>query len=365
MVDHLFDTDTAPPRHPIGVASDTVMTVLGPLPVADMGITLMHEHILLDGARTWKCPCHPNEQAIAAQPVSMEIIGELRMNPYMNRDNVSLDDADLALAELGRYRALGGHTVVETTNIGIGREPEKLARIARMSGLKIVMGTGFYLQHTHPEWLKAMDVDEVAAFIVNDVGGGPTQPAIMAGIIGEVGVSKDFTAEEEKSLRGSARAARMTGVPLSIHLPGWERLAHRVLDVVEEEGADLRRTVLCHMNPSHDDLPYQKSLAERGAFLEYDMIGMDYYYADQDAQSPSDEENARAIAALIEAGYGGRILLSQDVFLKIMLTRYGGFGYGYILKHFVPRLKRHGVDQASIDRMLVDNPQSVFAAKTS
>ena len=74
-----------------------------------------------------------------------------------------------------------------------------------MSGLKIVMGTGFYLEHTHPEWLKAMDVEAVTEFIVNEVGGGETQPAILAGLIGEVGVSKDFTAEEMKSLRASAR----------------------------------------------------------------------------------------------------------------------------------------------------------------
>jgi phosphotriesterase-related protein len=361
MLDHLF-SDTGKSQHPIGVKSGTAMTVLGPVPVSDMGVTLMHEHIFLDGARTWKCPCHPDEKAIAEQKVNIGIVGELRMNPYMNRDNVSLDDGDLALSELGRFQALGGHTVVETTNFGIGRDPQQLARIARMSGLKIIMGTGFYLEHTHPEWLKPMDVNEVAAFIVNDVGGGENQPEIMAGIIGEVGVSKDFTAEEEKSLRGSARAARITGLPLTIHLPGWERLAHRVLDVVEEEGADLGHTVLCHMNPSHSDLAYQKSLAERGAFLEYDMIGMDYYYADQDAQSPSDEENARAIRALVDMGFADRLLLSQDVFLKIMLTRYGGFGYGYILKHFLPRLARHGVDPEAIDRMLVDNPKRVFSA---
>jgi len=360
-MDHLFDTKPAE-RAEIGVRSGTAMTVLGPIPVEDLGTTLMHEHILLDGASSWKCPCHPDERLIAEQPVNMEIIGELRMNPYMNRDNVSLDDSDLAMTELKKFQVLGGHTVVETTNIGIGRDPVKLARISRMSGMKIIMGTGFYLQHTHPEWLKAMDVDAVTEFIVNDVGGGKTQPEIMAGIIGEVGVSKDFTSEELKSLRASARASRITGLPLTIHLPGWERLAHKVLDVVEEEGADLRHTVLCHMNPSHSDLPYQKSLAERGAFLEYDMIGMDYYYADQDAQSPSDEENARALRSLIDMGFIDRLLLSQDVFLKIMLTRYGGFGYGFILKHFVPRLKRHGVDQAAIDRMLVDNPKSVFSA---
>ncbi|WP_062014531.1 phosphotriesterase [Aureimonas sp. AU4] len=346
----------------IGVRSGFVMTVDGPVPVGEMGVTLMHEHILIDGAKSWRCPCHPPDPVLNEGPVRLEIIGELRMNPYMNRDNVSLDDGDLALAELGQFQALGGHTVVDPTNFGIGREPEKLRRISRMSGLKIVMGSGFYLEFSHPEWLKRMDVDEVAELIVRDVGGAGEKPDIMAGIIGEVGVSKDFTPEERKSLRASARASARTGVPLSIHLPGWERLAHEVLDVVEGEGADLRHTVLCHMNPSHDDLGYQTSLARRGAFLEYDMIGMDYYYADQDAQCPSDEENARAIRALVDAGLADRLLLSQDVFLKMMLTRYGGFGYAYVLRHFVPRLMRHGIPRDAIDAILTENPRAVFSA---
>ena len=102
MMDHLF-ADTTKTRHAIGVQTGCAMTVLGPIPVSDMGVTLMHEHIFLDGASSWKCPCHPDEKAIAEQPVGIEIIGELRMNPYMNRDNVLLDDGDLALAELGRF----------------------------------------------------------------------------------------------------------------------------------------------------------------------------------------------------------------------------------------------------------------------
>ncbi len=63
-------------------------------------------------------------------PVRIEIIGELRMNPYMNRDNVSLDDSDLALSELKMFQALGGHTVVDPTNFGIGREPRSCAASA-------------------------------------------------------------------------------------------------------------------------------------------------------------------------------------------------------------------------------------------
>ncbi|MER8750777.1 phosphotriesterase-related protein, partial [Mesorhizobium sp. M1050] len=193
------------------------------------------------------------------------------------------------------------------------------------------------------------------------VGGGSQHPQHRPGLPGGGGDTMYLPEVHPMGGRAAPGAARITGVPLTIHLPGWERLAHDVLDVVEAEGADLRHTVLCHMNPSHNDLAYQQSLAARGAFLEYDMIGMDFYYADQDAQSPSDEQNARAIRSLIDMGLLDRILLSQDVFLKIMLTRFGGFGYGFILKHFVPRLKRHGVEQSAIDTMLVDNPKTVFA----
>ena len=114
------------------------------------------------------------------------------------------------------------------------------------------------------------------------------------------------------------------------------------------------------MNPSGQDFDYQARLAERGAWLEFDMIGMDYYYADQEAQSPSDEENARALLRLRDAGLLGSVLISQDVFIKIQLVRYGGTGYAHILDHFVPRLRRHGFTQLDIDTLLVDNPRRVF-----
>ena len=90
------------------------------------------------------------------------------------------------------------------------------------------------------------------------------------------------------------------------------------------------------------------------------MIGMDYYYANEQSQSPSDEDNAKAIKNLIDLGFTNKLLLSQDVFLKMMLTCYGGNGYAYILRHFVPQLRRHGVSQEAIRTMLVDNPATVF-----
>jgi phosphotriesterase-related protein len=347
----------------VGVRSGKVMTVLGPIAVEKIGITLMHEHILLDASSWWKRPCCGSEIALAERPIEVSMLGELRMNPFLNRDNCQLLDVDAAIAELMLFVELGGQTVVDPTNLGIGRDPSALQRISRRTGLNIVMGAGFYLEPSHPDYIKRMSVDEIARLIARDCGAvADDMPIVAAGIIGEIGISKDFTAAEEKVLRGAARASRLSGVPLSIHLPGWERHGHRVLDVIEAEGGDLGHTVLCHMNPSLADLAYQRSIADRGAFLEYDMIGMDFFYADQQAQSPCDEENAAALARLIADGCLDSILVSQDVFLKMMLTRHGGFGYGYILKHFVPRLERHGVDAKSITRMLTDNPRRVFSA---
>ena len=90
------------------------------------------------------------------------------------------------------------------------------------------------------------------------------------------------------------------------------------------------------------------------------MIGMDFWYADQGVQCPSDDDNAKAIKRLIDAGFGDRLLLSQDVFLKMMLCHYGGFGYAYVQKHFLPRLMRHGVTAGQIKTLMISNPQDVF-----
>lgn len=338
------------------------MTVRGPVPLDALGITLMHEHLLLDARAWWHRPEEPERLHLASAPVHAGIIGELRMDPFVNLDNCRLDDEPLAIAELLHFKAAGGATVIDPTCRGIGRDPLALRRISQATGLNVVMGAGYYLEASHPPTVRPMSVDAIADEIVRDAFDGVDGTGVRIGLIGEIGVSGDFTAAEEKSLRGASRAQRRTGLPLMVHLPGWFRHGHRVLDMVEQEGADPRRTVLCHMNPSHDDVTYQTSLAERGAFIEYDMIGMDYWYADQGVQCPSDEENARAIRRLIDLGHGDRLLLSQDVFLKMMLTRYGGFGYAYVLRQFVPRLKRHGVSDQAIRTMLVDNPRRAFGA---
>lgn len=342
--------------------SGLVMTVNGPIKATDMGVTLMHEHLLNDCRCWWNPPKEPERAHLATSPVHAGIIGELRMDPFVNLHNCGLDDHRLAIAELAPFKKAGGRTVVDPTCRGIGRNPQKLREIAKGTSLQIVMGSGYYLQDSHPPVLKGMSKQDVADEIVRDALEGVDGTDAKIGLIGEIGVSGDFTPDEEKSLRGAAQAQARTRLPIMVHLPAWYRHGGRVLDIIAEEGGDLDHTVLCHMNPSGEDVDYQVACARRGAFIEYDMIGMDYWYADQQVQCPSDEDNARAIKRLIDLGHLEKILLSQDVFLKMMLSHYGGFGYAYVVTHFAERLKRHGVTGKQISTMLVDNPRRVFAA---
>lgn len=346
------------------VGSGLVMTVNGLIPSADLGVTLMHEHLQNDCSCWWNPP-EPARQHLAEGLVRIEILSELRQDPFVNKHNIALDELDLCIEEVAAFAQAGGRTIVDPTSRGIGRDPVKLRRIAAESGLNIVMGAGYYLASSMPEEVAGLSVDAIADQIVAEALHGTDGTDAKIGLIGEIGVSSDFTAEEEKSLRGAARAQVRTGLPLMVHLPGWFRLGHRVLDIVEAEGANLSHTVLCHMNPSHDDWDYQRTIAERGAFVEFDMIGMDYFYADQQVQCPSDDEVARAILRLADAGHLDRVLLSQDVFIKMMLTRYGGNGYAFVQRHFLPRLARHGMDAASRDTLMTTNPRRVFDASIS
>ena len=342
----------------------TVMTVNGEININSLGTTLMHEHIYANNAGWWHCPSCKDRMDLANSSVNMNIIGELRMDPFVNKDNIVLNDLSAATNELIELYNLGGRTIVDPTNIGIGRDHNILKDISEKTKLNIVMGSGFYLEPTHPEYVSKMNKNNISELIINEFEYGVDNSGIKIGLVGEIGISKDFTNEEEKVLRGAAIAARETKLPLSVHLPGWERHGKKVLNIAKEEGCLDKQIILCHMNPSHNDLDYQKDLADNGAWIEYDMIGMDFYYADQKVQCPYDNENALAIRNLIEDGYINSILLSQDVFIKMMLKKYGGFGYTYILTHFKNRLINLGVSDDQIYEILTNNPKKVFSFDT-
>ncbi len=337
-----------------------VTTVRGPVAAADLGICLTHEHVLNDVTSWW----HPTSsigldpEAFAHKKVGIEDVWDLKHDPFGNLDNCRLDDLELAIEEVARFAALGGRTLVDATGLGTGRNLAALRSVSEQTGVNIIAGTGFYLEASHPSFVATSTADQLAELIITDIRVG--EAGIRPGIIGEIGVSDRFTAEERKSLVAACLAQRETGLPMQIHLPGWFRLGHEVLDLVEAQGVDPRSVVLCHMNPSGADRAYQRGLIGRGAWVQYDMIGSELFYADQGVQCTSDEEDAQHVAELVDAGVGQRVLLSSDIFLKSLLRRYGGPGYGHVLQYFVPRLRRYGLDAEAIQQLLVHNPRSLF-----
>lgn len=342
-----------------------VTTVTGPVGVEELGVTLSHEHVLND-VTSWAhttCSVGWDPKEYADHPVSEDILWDLRQDPFGNLDNCRLDDLDLAIAEIDRYRALGGRTVIDTTSMNSGRRLAGLAQVSRATGVQIVAGTGYYLAPSHPPEMDRLGPTEIAEIILRDLAEG--EDGVRPGIIGEIGVGADFPEAEQRSLAGALLAQREVGLPVQVHLPAWFRRGHEVLDIAERHGVSPERIVLCHMGPSGDDLDYQEELLRRGAWVQYDMIGMEVFYADQGVQCPSDEENARWIARLVERGWTRQLLLSQDIFLKSLLRAHGGPGYGHLLQYFVPRLHRHGLTPEITDQLLVANPRALFEGRTA
>lgn len=335
-------------------------TVLGPVPPERLGTTLVHEHVLFDVSDYWNEPKEASRIARALEPVSLETLGDVRFDPFLVRDNLVHGDVELAVEELERFVAVGGATIVDATNVSMGRDPVALAAIARRTGLNIVLGSGHYTEISLGPGFEKRGVDGLTDELIRDVRHGVGESGIRSGIVGEIGTSSPITPSELRSLRAAARAAAATGAPLMVHLDGWAREGHAVLDVVEEEGAEPTRTILCHMNPSCDDVRYQATLAERGAFIEYDMMGMTYVYPVGRA-CPDDERALRGVKRLVDAGFADRVLLSQDVFLKTMLRRYGGLGYTHVVDTLVPVADRVGIDEGTIHRFLTTNAHAAIA----
>jgi phosphotriesterase-related protein len=348
----------------VGVDSGQAMTVLGPIPVEDLGITLVHEHTLIDSGVNGPEPAEASRADLFHRPLTIDILGEVRALPQSNRDNQRMGDVGLISSELQQYAFLGGCSIIEPTVEGIGRDARGVQQVSRRSGVNVILGAGFYTELSHPPRLRNMSIDDIADEVVRDLTEGVPGTGVRAGVIGEIGIDKDFTDEEQRNLRAACRASRRTRVPLSIHTAGVSApdTRTRVLDIVEEEGADIRHTIIDHVSLRPTNFDTQLEIARRGAFLGFDTISSDFEWGFR-GSGLCDHEIAENISRVIEAGFINHVLVSMDVHLKIMLTAYGGGGYGYLLRTFLPKLRGYGVTEEQIATILVENPRRLFSSR--
>jgi len=321
--------------------SGKVLTVLGPIEPAKIGRTLMHEHIFID----FKAP-----PAMFPSPNDITVIEPAPADPKKRR---GLTDFDESLEAVMDFKNIGGSTIVDVSQFGLTRDPLALKLISRASGLNVVMGSGFYMRQLHPPDMDTLTVKQLTDIIVRDITVGAQDTNIRSGIIGEVGVvGKPLTANEIKSVRASARAARLTGAPMSIH--NFEPLDEmmKVLDIIEAEGVDLHHVVMSHTGGR--DANTMEALFKRGVYVEWDFMG----------QAPlpkkADEQRIESIYAMIEAGHAKQIVLSHDICLQMQLKVNGGGGYTYIHDRILPGLRAKGVSDDILNTIMVENPRNAL-----
>ncbi|WP_121743461.1 phosphotriesterase family protein [Natronorubrum halophilum] len=352
----------------------SVVTVTGRIDPGDLGVTLPHEHVFFDGVDPlFVEPESAAERAIARRPVSIEHLSWLRRHPAGSRDNLRANSAAELVDELRQFSRAGGDALVDVTPKGLGENPAGVRAISRETGLTIVHGTGYYVQGAHPDSLADRSADAIADEFVRDVRDGIDDTDVRAGIIGEIGVSGRIHDDEETVLRAAARAATRTGAPLTVHPPGKTRYSQRdrtyptsrwgleILDIIEEEGLAPERVVIGHVDRSlYADLGYQKRVAARGAYLEYDLFGRHAYLEAIEDGYPSDSWRVDSIRELIDAGYLENVLLSQDVATKTTRSTYGGEGYAHVLETIVPMMRHRGIGDGEISTMLETNPKRLL-----
>ncbi len=342
-------------------------TVLGPIDSAELGVTLSHEHLLFDGSPLFMEPAAASDRGKAHQPVDWDILSWLRYHPLENIDNLSLLDEDLAVRELMHFVAAGGRTVVEQSCIGLARDPEGLRRISRLTGLNIIMGTGFY--YYHPGWVTpailAKSIDEMAEEIVRDITEGVGITGVKAGLIGEVGATWPVHEFEERSIRAAVKAQKQTGAPINIHPGRHPEGPGGAVRILLDAGADMTRVAISHIDGRLRTHESRVELTKLGCYLEYDFFGYEGHYpifpGSVPIDIPSDTERIHEICALADAGYLNQVLISHDVAYKTKLVSYGGWGYAHISNYVVPMMLKRGVSQELIDTLLIENPRRFFS----
>ena len=374
-----------------------VITVTGELDPGSVGITLMHEHLasnlLVPEAGTGFYGRGPLTPMFVRR---FQETGRYHRAPRV-ADSLAvfvLDDTAATLEELANFRRLGGNTLVDVSTVGLGRDPVRIRDFARRSGVNVVMATGWYRWMYHPPDVARQTVDDLAQIMEREITTGIGSTGIRAGIIGEIpldaaGIRLDapldfiypdsvldarvaaaqakirsgratpseiYDPEELKVLRAAARASRRTGVAITLHAPDpWIDY----LNILEEEGADLRRVVIGHADHVILDTAMARRALDRGVFLQLDYTLQRYGSRDTGPW----EQLLDQMAWAVRAGYGSQLLLSLDLCFRMGLTKYRGGGYATLFERLIPGLRKRGLSDAQVRAIVADNPRRVLTVE--
>ncbi len=307
-----------------------VNSVSGPLDTADLGFTLMHEHILLQSP------------------------GVRENFPVWDRAS----ELEKAVGMIRDVMDRGVRTLVDLT-VGHWRDIPCVKDVVAQTGMQVIVATGVYWEV--PPYFRAMSgrtIDYIADLFARDVTEGIMDTGVRAGVIKCATDEPGVTADVERILRASARAHRKTGAPISTHTHAASRVGLKQQDIFEQEGVDLSRVIIGHSGDS-DDIDYLSRLIDRGSYIGMDRFGIDLFL--------TTERRVAAITRLCEMGYAEKMVLSHDaassfdwVDETLLKQAMPNWHYNHRPDDVIPALREAGVSEEKISTMTVDNPRRVF-----
>ena len=322
----------------------TVETARGPVDVADLGTTLMHEHVFV------LSPDHEQNYGDAWWDEQERV-----------RD---------AVEKLNQLKGLGVDTIVDPTVWGLGRYIPRIQTIAQQTDLNIIVATGLYFddavphqyEYRGPGLLVDLPVDPMVTDFTRDITEGIAGTGVKAAFLKCIVEHKGMTPGAERILRACARTHRETGAPITVHTSAFIEAGRLAMKLFQEENVDLTKVVIGHAGDSND-LDYLKALADAGCLLGMDRFGLDIF-------NPTDQRVA-TIATLAEQGYAEKMVLAHDASCYIDYfpgpegvqakeTVAPKWNFRHISEDVLPMLRERGVTDEQIHTMLVENPRRYF-----
>ena len=303
-----------------------LITTLGPKNSSDLRMILPHEHIFVD-LRTWDAPGY-------AQAEAEDVIR-------------------LMAPEIKRAQKAGVTAIVECSTVGVGRRADIDRAVSEATGLPLVIPTGIYREPWVPDWAQRASEGELADWMLSELQGEIEKSGVQAGWIKLSAGDDGMTACETKILRAAATAARQTNAVIGSHTIGG-RTVREQLNIIKAMGCEVGRFIWIHTQ-AEPDFELQLEIARWGAWLEYDSIG--------NREWVSEETILQNILRLLDAGFGGQLLLSHDRGWYDPALPGGGVPkpYTYLAEQFLPALRASGVDEESIHQLTQVNPYRAFA----
>jgi phosphotriesterase-related protein len=269
------------------------------------------------------------------------------------------DDVELMTEETRLAGKDGVSVIVDGGHPDMDRDLEALMRIANGSGLHIVASGGFYMQRNYPADIATKSADQIADDLVRDAR------AQRLGAFGEIGQQSGILTDDEKKVfTAVAKAQARTGIPIFTHNaytgvravdpPVPMDAALKQLDVLEAAGADVRHLAIGHLCCLDDpNVASAKALAKRGVFVGFDRVTINAIIPD--------EKRVAMVLAFLDAGHTDHLLLSSDFSNARSLKKNGGPGIAQTVTAFGPMLTKAGVPEATLKKILIDNPKRFLA----